>query len=74
MVFPLPIAAYRFANKGVALPGSREWTGSAFVAEKGIMDATPGFKQTRINDLFEKKLILIKYCCWTKFINEGFNI
>ena len=69
MVFPLPVAAYRFANKGVALPGSRERTGSAFVAEKGIMDATPGFDQPRVNDFLEKKLILVM-CAWGKKILE----
>ena len=74
MVFPLPVAAYRFANKGVALPGSREWTGRAFVAEKGIMDATPGFKQTRINDLFEKKLILVMRARGRKALDHYFDI
>ena len=74
MIFPLPVAAHRFANKGVTLPGSRERTGGAFVAKKRIMDTAPSFDQPRVNDFLEKKLILIMCACGRKILDHCFDI
>ena len=74
MIFPLSVAAYGFTYKGVILSGHGEWTGCAFIAEKGIMDTASGCNQPRVNDFFKKKLILIVCICWCKALNLSLDI